>query len=534
MQQFIEKYADQILGSLSGFDRLVFRGSLRRLNIGYWDTKRRVQVAKGMEEYLWQNKIQFKDYARHVKRVSERLKEAALQPFRQQGLPVIFLRSTATDKDALARAIAAERSVRQGLVCAISSLEPSPTFEHCGINIIRRERPCHVLCHYQIHPQVGWCYARVQTWFPFNIQIGINGREWLARQMDQAGLAYRQQGNCFVWVEDYAQTQQLLDAQLKTNWAELLDGFGQQLHPTREQVFEHYPTDYYWTTFQSEWATDITFRKGEDLKRLMPLLVPHATLTYASADVLRFFGQRVNQSGAIPARFHREVKTDLREYREGERVKYTLGGNSVKFYDKAYSESGQVLRAAETTINRVAGLREYRAAEGGPAEDLQWRPLRKGVAGLYRRAEISQHTNQRLLDALASVDDSRTVEELTAAIQTATRWNGRRVRGLRPRGEDQDLLAAINRGDFLITGLRNRDLQKLLYTTEPASPIERRRRSAAVSRKLRMLRSHGLIQKVPRTHRYQVQGSARPILAAILTTARTSVHQLNQLVGKAA
>jgi len=132
-----------------------------------------------------------------------------------------------------------------------------------------------------------------------------------------------------------------------------------------------------------------------------------------------------------------------------------------------------------------------------------------------------------------SVDDSRTVEELTAAIQTATRWNGRRVRGLRPRGEDQDLLAAINRGDFLITGLRNRDLQKLLYTSEPASPIERRRRSAAVSRKLRMLRTHGLIQKVPRTHRYQVQGSARPILAAILTTARTSVHQLNQL-GKAA
>ena len=157
-------------------------------------------------------------------------------------------------------------------------------------------------------------------------------------------------------------------------------------------------------------------------------------------------------------------------------------------------------------------------------------------ATVYRKDAdqiLGSLSNQRLLDALASVDDSRTVEELTAAIQTATRWNSRRVRGLRPWGEDQDLLAAINRGDFLITGLRNRDLQKLLYTTEPASPIERRRRSAAVSRKLRMLRSHGLIQKVPRTHRYQVQGSARPILAAILTTARTSVHQLNQL-GKAA
>ena len=85
----------------------------------------------------------------------------------------------------------------------------------------------------------------------------------------------------------------------------------------------------------------------------MSLLVPHATLPYASADVLRFFGQRVNQSGVIPARFNREVKTDLREYREGQRVKYTLGGNSAQFYDKAYSEWGQVLRKPRSTTWRA-------------------------------------------------------------------------------------------------------------------------------------------------------------------------------------
>ena len=33
MQQFTEKYRDQIVGILSGFDRFVFRGSLRRLNL---------------------------------------------------------------------------------------------------------------------------------------------------------------------------------------------------------------------------------------------------------------------------------------------------------------------------------------------------------------------------------------------------------------------------------------------------------------------------------------------------------------------
>src|ERR1051326_8770463 len=85
-------------------------------------------------------------------------------------------------------------------------------------HIIRRERPCHVLYHYQIHPEWGWMHGRIQTWFPFQIQIGINGREWLARQMARHGLGYRQQGNCFVWLEDYPQAQRLLDEQLKTNW----------------------------------------------------------------------------------------------------------------------------------------------------------------------------------------------------------------------------------------------------------------------------------------------------------------------------
>ena len=93
MPQFIEKYRDQITGELSGWDRLVLRGTLRRLNYGGWSRELGAVVARGMEEYLWQNRILFKDYAEHVKRVSQRLKEESLKPFRRQGLPVIFVRS---------------------------------------------------------------------------------------------------------------------------------------------------------------------------------------------------------------------------------------------------------------------------------------------------------------------------------------------------------------------------------------------------------------------------------------------------------
>ena len=165
---------------LSGFDRLVFRGSLRRLQYGNWDQQLKASVARGMEEYLWQNQILFKDYAAHVKRASERIKQKSLEPYKQQQRPIIFLRSPSEDKEAKARQVAAEKKIDSGLVCAISSLEPSPTFEHRGTHIIRRMRPCHVLYQYQIHPELGWMHARIQTWFPFNIQVALNGREWLS------------------------------------------------------------------------------------------------------------------------------------------------------------------------------------------------------------------------------------------------------------------------------------------------------------------------------------------------------------------
>jgi len=83
-----------------------------------------------------------------------------------------------------------------------------------------------------------------------------------------------------------------MQQQLKTSWAEWLDGFARQLHPAHEQVFEQYPTDYYWTVFQSEWATDVVFGNADFLHRLMPLLVRHGTLVFRSADVMRYFAGR--------------------------------------------------------------------------------------------------------------------------------------------------------------------------------------------------------------------------------------------------
>lgn len=529
MQQFIEKFKDHIVGTLSGFDRLVLRGSVRRLDNSYRDRSREIVVAKGMQEFLWQNGILFKHYGQYVKKISERVKKVAIRPYQEAGLPVIWLREADADKDECARQVAAQRGITSGPVCVLSALEPCPTFDYVKSKIARRKRPCHVLYHYRLDEQFGWMYARLQTWFPFHIQIGLNGREWLARQMSQRDMKFRKIQNCFPWIEDFAAAQQLMNQQLETDWVPVLTAFARQLNPLHEEIFSKYPSEYYWTCFQSEWASDIVFRSGEYLQKLMRALIPHGMLSFNSTDVLRFFGKRTTKAGKIPANFHGELQTSYKQYQEGERVKFWKDGNSAKLYQKPSALEGTVLRAAETTINTVSVFKTLRPAEGGPAEDLQWRPMRKGIADLYRRAEVSQHTNDRLINAMASVDDSRTLEELTTAIQQPVKWNGRRVRALQPLGDDKPLLEAINRGDFLINGFRNRDLQQILFDGPAESAKEQRRRSAAISRKLRMLRAHGLIRKVSHTHRYIVNPKATTTLVALLTAARTTLNQINQL-----
>jgi len=116
--------------------------------------------------------------------------------------------------------------------------------------------------------KLGWLHARIQTWFPFHIQIALNGREWLSRSLQEEKIAYVQHANCFLWIEDFRRAQELMDEQLKTNWAELLQSFVKDLNPLHEEIFEKYPAEY-WTCYQSEWATDIAFREAAFLKRMV-------------------------------------------------------------------------------------------------------------------------------------------------------------------------------------------------------------------------------------------------------------------------
>jgi hypothetical protein len=207
------------------------------------------------------------------------------------------------------------------------------------------------------------------------------------------------------------------------------------------------------------------------------------------------------------------------------RIKHRVNGNSVKLYDKAFTAVGSVLRA-ETTIHQGKEFRVFRRKEGQARGKKSWRVLRGEVADLHRRAEISQRAAERYLDALAGVDEQTTLEELIERLGQPRQWKGRRVRALRPLGEDRALLETIRRGEFTLNGFRNRDLQKSFFVAAAPDLQEARRRSAWVSRKLRLLRAHGLIRKVTGTYRYQLTETGQKAIAAILTALRSTIREL--------
>jgi hypothetical protein len=369
--------------------------------------------------------------------------------------------------------------------------------------------------------------ARIQSWFPFSIQVCLDGREWLARAMDRAGIGYVQRDNCFAWLEDAGPAQRLMDRQVQAAWPELLEGIARSLNPMHDAMFEAFPVEYYWSTFQSEWANDILFRAAAALARLYPRLVHHGLMTLSSPDAMRFPGRHIPPSGRRPPALQADVVSDIKTRPEGVRIKHRLAGKAIKMYD----EQGSVLRV-ETTIDEAAQFKSFRAPEGKPEASKTWQRMRKGIADLNRRAAVSQAANDRICGLWL-------------------RWRTPRRRVSRPPGcagppsatavgfarsiltpyapADAKLLEAISRGDSALNGLRNRDLRRLLFADSAASKHEQRRQAAAVSRKLALLRAHRRIRKVPRTRRYHLSDDGRTIVTALLTARNASTDVLTKL-----
>ena len=522
MKSFLEKYRRMVWGAISGMDRVCFRG-----------TQRWLANTRGMTSYMSFRGILLKDFGPWVASITRKVRASCEQVAREAGRPVEYLRSSSVSKEELAERIAERDGIDKGLICAFSVVEPcmsfsvSPNRNTKLLEPSMRMRKCVWVYHYWNHPQYGLCHMRIQSWLPLTVKACINGRLWLARQLEHEGIGYRCESNGFTWIEDMTRAQELLHAQLTTDWPSMLRGLRDELCPVYRHLFGRDPMEHYWSADETEWATDVLFKRPADLAHIYPALTQYGMSVFDSPSVLRFLGRPVTAKGHLHGNLTRtEVCSDMKRRPEGVRMKHSVNRNSVKMYDK----HGSILRV-ETTINNTREFKVFRQPDDNPRRKATWQKMRKGTADMHRRAQVSQACNERYLDAIAIAPTGENLRELFAHITQPAIHRGRRYRALNPwKDDDQDLLRFIARGQYTINGFRNRDLRQAIFPhVDPNDQAACRRASARVTRRLALLRAHGLIRKVPKTHRYVTTSKGHRLASTIILAGEATVAQISEL-----
>lgn len=512
MERFLDRHKDDILGTLSGYDRILFRGTLRSIS-----------YLKGMEIFVSSQRVLFKDYPAYAEMLTANIVIHAQQYAEKAQRPYIHVKSPNKSKEELVRDLLEENPVTEGLICVLSCVEPCHTW---SVHFDKKrqapffryeQRQCRYIYFYLLDPEFGLMHIRQQSWAPFNIQVCLNGREYLACQMIREGIGFEKQDNCFTRIDDLPRAQKLIDKLESYDWDQFLNPLAQLINP----LLGNKPglkdlKGYYWSARQSEYATDILFRDQASLDRIYPSLIRHAIEEFRSEDVLRFLGRRTN------SRFSGSSEGSMKRRVEGVRVKHFVEENSIKMYNKA----GSVLRI-ETTINNPRRFRVRRQGRIKGKRAMKWQQLRKGVADFRRRSEIARSANKRYLDALAVVGDTKPSHQLLDAVSKRIEKDGRPYRALRPISpEDSQLFEVIMGGEFSIQGFRNRDIRERLEAKAEDDPRELRRASARISRLLRLLVAHNLIFKVAHTNYYRITKRGHEIMSTAIKFRNSDIALL--------
>src|SRR3989449_3028342 len=189
MDRFIVHHRDRILGTLACFDRVIFKGPLP------------ISHPTGLEPFftswLGLKLKEFKEVALHL---AGRLKEHAQAVAQQAGRPYQYLNRPVRKED-LARQIAERDGVQRGLICVFGSVEPVQAFRLAygegRPRLASDWRKCLVHYFYLLDPEFGFMHVRRPTWFPFTMQVYVNGHEGLVQRLKQMRLTFSQPPNAF-------------------------------------------------------------------------------------------------------------------------------------------------------------------------------------------------------------------------------------------------------------------------------------------------------------------------------------------------
>jgi hypothetical protein len=486
MAPLVERYADQLLGVLSCYDRIVVTGTLPT-----------ACYAQGMTGFLYAQGIRIFDYTKFAEPLREAIRARAEELAAAAGITIEYVAKAHIRKEDLVAQVLVRRGDHPGLVHILSAMETCQSYKPwhdktTGRTYLKPDTgKCLHYYFYFLDPEVGLCYLRVPTWCPFKLQFYCNGHSWLARRLTAKGIGFTLADNAFVQIDDFPRAQALAEALHPKQLHRRLDRYARQCCPV-ERAFEQ---RYHWSVMQAEYATDLVFRSPAALAPLYDQLSREAVLAVKAEQIATFLGKKLTPQVA------QEIGNRFATRIEGTCIKHRWGKAQVKMYDKL----GRVLRI-ETTINDVSFFQHHREVEHQDGTtSVQLAPLKKTIYSLGTLRQILHGCNRRYLEFLAALDDHSAGARALARLTEERREGDRPLKGLNFfHRTEQQVLRALQRPAFNIRGMRRADLRALVPQLSPA----------ALSRQLKRLRCLGVLKRIGGTYRYYLTRLGRRAIAA--------------------
>lgn len=498
MNTILEQFQDKINGTFSFFDRMIIKGHIRQFF-----------SPSGKRHFLSENNILLKDFSSYANKVTEGLVSHVEKMAASENRPLVYLSSAQSSKGQKALQILEEQPVNEGLICILSVVEYCQTLQprkHDDglLSLDTVNRKCKYYYFYFLDRHFGFMHVKLQTWFPFLIQVYINGREMMKHVFDKNGISYQMYDNSFFEISDIQKAQELAGRFDSKSLCRQLDLFAHKVNPFLDTVEKTFHQGYHWCVDQCEYATDVMFKSREALEDIYPSLVGHAFYDFHCTDVFSFLGRKLHH------KFQGEAVSDYRKRPEGWRIKFKMKSNSIKMYDKF-----SCLRV-EMTINDPKEFKVYKNVhhEDGTTSK-RWVPMGKSISNLYRYAEISKAANKRFLDSMHDIIPSKSIEKEISEICGKKVVRGRAYTGYNVWSpETFRLFEAVSDGKYLIRGFTNQEIRRAICPKNPDTSKERGR----MGRTLSKLRAHGLIRKIPHSRRYLVSDKGRRVMGALIET----------------
>ena len=495
---FLAKFANRIVAILNCFDRVIFKGYLP-----FGGDERLNSFVDGVL------KIRRMDFIPLLEGYGQRLVDHAKAFADEAGRPY-EPKQGRFQKEKFIQDIIYRDQLTEGLVAVLCVMETCRAIKmKRGKNRPRlyyTRRPQRVLYYYFLDRDFGLMSIRLETHFPYGIQIYVNGHSWLAEQMQKKGLNFTQRDNAFTSLENPQAAQKIADRFARLNWVKQLSKWARKVNPLLHEVEWLRHLNYYWVTDQAEYASDVLFAGRDELGELYPRLLDHAAVSFSAKDILTFLGRKLHGN------FQGEVLSDTKKKRHpGARVKHRMKENWLKMYDKF----GLILRV-ETVINQPREFRVFREGIRKGEAQMVWAPMNKGVANLPEYQRHAMAANDRYLDALSVVDNPRPAYQQVAKLTESKKHKGRSYRGFNPASPaDIRLFQAVLAGDHLIKGFRNADIRDFLYGICRNQQLQKRQANA-VTRLLKRLHVRGLIAKIQRSRRWRTTARGQRLLSTMI------------------